>query len=120
MTDFEPQKQALVQLRRRLIRTVGALEDAIREDVNAPGSISNVPTHPADHDAEGLDKNIALAETEEGLLEQVEAALARIENQTYGRCQSCGIGIPAARLEALPYTAFCVDCAAASESAGLQ
>jgi len=81
-------------------------------------SVSSLPTHPADHAAEGIDKNIALAATEEGLLEQVEAALARIEQNSYGCCQSCSSAIPAARLEALPYTAFCVACAAADQSAG--
>jgi DnaK suppressor protein len=116
MSDFEQHKRVLLQVRERLIRTVGRLEEAIREDVSAIGDISRLPTHLADNDADGIDQNIALAATEEGLLEQVEAALTRIEQGDYGRCQSCEGPIPAARLEALPYTAFCVSCAAASEA----
>jgi RNA polymerase-binding transcription factor DksA len=108
----------LLQQRERLIQTVGHLEDAIREDVNTVGDLSKVPTHPADNDAEGIDQNIALAATEEGLLEQVEAALGRIENGTYGHCETCGRAIPEARLEILPYTAYCVQCAAVHQAAG--
>ena len=96
MADFEQQKRTLLQLRERLIHAVGSLEEAIRQDVATPGDITRVPTHPADNDAEGIDNNIALAETEQGLLEQVEDALSRIEQGTYGRCQACDREIPAA------------------------
>lgn len=117
MADFEQYKQSLLKFRERLIHSVGALEEAIREDVSTPGDISSVPTHPADNDAEGVENHIALAENEQGLLEQVEEALSRLEQGTYGHCQSCGCEIPEARLEALPYTAQCVNCAAATQAA---
>ncbi len=41
-----------------------------------------------------------------------EAALARLDAGSYGRCAECGNDIAAARLEALPWTAYCVQCAA--------
>ena len=41
-----------------------------------------------------------------------EEALGRIADGSYGRCDECGKAIPVARLEALPYTKLCVDCAA--------
>ncbi|HHJ35314.1 MAG TPA: TraR/DksA family transcriptional regulator [Gammaproteobacteria bacterium] len=41
----------------------------------------------------------------------IDAALARIEDGSYGRCASCGEKIPAARLAALPYATTCVSCA---------
>ena len=43
-------------------------------------------------------------------LEDIEAALARIESGDYGRCTSCGDRIPSARLEAIPAATVCVDC----------
>lgn len=116
MGDFERQKQALLKMRERLIRTVGSLEESIREDVTAPGDISTLPTHLADHDAEGIDRDIVLAETQEGLLEQVEAALERMEHGTYGRCQGCGKPIAPDRLAALPYTSYCIECAGRNPS----
>jgi RNA polymerase-binding transcription factor DksA len=39
----------------------------------------------------------------------VEWALEKIDNGTYGICEVCGRSIPIARLDALPYTTFCVD-----------
>ena len=44
-------------------------------------------------------------------LEQIEAALRKFEKGTYGICERCGKPISAARLEAQPATAFCIDCA---------
>ena len=46
------------------------------------------------------------------LLGQVDSALAKLENGTYGVCESCGESIPVARLEVLPYATKCVSCAA--------
>jgi RNA polymerase-binding protein DksA len=44
-------------------------------------------------------------------LHEVEAALEKIENGTYGNCESCGQPIAPARLEAKPATPLCIDCA---------
>ncbi len=45
-------------------------------------------------------------------LDQIERALARIDEGTYGTCESCGGSIPAARLEVMPSATTCVDCQA--------
>ncbi|MFH0515808.1 TraR/DksA C4-type zinc finger protein [Streptomyces sp. M41] len=44
------------------------------------------------------------------VLEEIEAALARIEDGTYGTCLGCARPVPAERLEILPYTRYCVGC----------
>lgn len=44
-------------------------------------------------------------------IEAIDSALASIEAGTYGVCENCGGEIPPARLEALPATSVCVDCA---------
>lgn len=46
------------------------------------------------------------------MLEDVDRALAKIEDGTYGICDRCGRLIPEARLEARPWSVLCVDCAA--------
>lgn len=43
-------------------------------------------------------------------LAQVESALGKIQNGTYGQCEKCGRLIPPERLEVLPYTSFCLPC----------
>ena len=44
-------------------------------------------------------------------LQEVEAAIARLADGSYGLCQGCGQPIPAARLEAMPAAQFCIACA---------
>ena len=56
------------------------------------------------------------AGTERRLLEEVEAALRRIEKGTYGYCESCGTKILTARLRAIPHARYCIQCQARFES----
>ena len=51
----------------------------------------------------------------ENILDQVEAAIHRIEDGGYGRCEECGEEIPKSRLDAIPYAADCVRCASEQE-----
>ena len=53
----------------------------------------------------------ALAAQLQEALERVEKALRKLDDGTYGICERCGKPISAARLEAKPATAFCIDCA---------
>src|SRR5262249_57062005 len=51
-----------------------------------------------------------LAELEARELNQIERALLRIKQGTYGLCETCQARIPVARLNALPYSTMCVRC----------
>lgn len=53
----------------------------------------------------------ALAEKLRDTLEEVEAALTRLAEGTYGRCERCGQPIAPARLEAMPTARTCINCA---------
>lgn len=55
------------------------------------------------------DENLALAATIREQLADVESALARLEDGTYGTCEVCGTAVSAARLEAMPSTRYCID-----------
>jgi phage/conjugal plasmid C-4 type zinc finger TraR family protein len=68
--------------------------------------------HPADMGSELFDreKDLALVENVNSLLDQVNGALAKIASETYGVCDGCGARIPEARLRALPYATMCVSC----------
>jgi RNA polymerase-binding protein DksA len=105
----------LFKMRARLMREVGMIEEELREDVLAPGDPSPISSHPADEDIEGFDEQVALAQNEEQLLEEVEAALERIEAGSYGTCEVCGREISKQRLHALPHAARCIDCAQKAE-----
>ena len=54
-------------------------------------------------------ENMSLAVALRDQLSDVEGALQRIDDGTYGQCEVCGTQISAARLEAMPATPFCID-----------
>ena len=63
-----------------------------------------------------LEKELTLDENTKYLLNQIEHALFLIKKKKYGLCENCGDAIPVARLEALPYSSNCVDCAVLVDS----
>jgi DnaK suppressor protein len=54
-------------------------------------------------------ENKALASQLRTELDEVERALAKLDDGTYGRCETCGQAIVAARLEAMPAARYCID-----------
>jgi len=62
------------------------------------------------------EKELTLDENTRHLLNQVEHALVMIKKKKYGICENCGEPIPVARLEALPYSTICKNCALLIES----
>ena len=63
-----------------------------------------------------LEKELTLDENTKYLLIQIEHALFLIKKKKYGICENCGDSIPLARLEALPYSSNCKDCAVLIDS----
>lgn len=57
------------------------------------------------------EKELSVDANTEDLLRKAEKALERLNEGSYGVCESCGAAIPVARLEVLPYTTVCVECA---------
>lgn len=77
------------------------------------GSFSDTPLHPADlgsHHFE-VELSLTLLENEELLIEEINAALERIEQGTFGDCEACHQPIKAERLQVLPFTRHCLECA---------
>jgi len=56
------------------------------------------------------DHEMSLANNARDMLDQIDRALARIENGTYGVCESCGNAIGKGRLQAFPRATLCVSC----------
>jgi DnaK suppressor protein len=57
------------------------------------------------------EKELSVDANTEDLLRKAGNALQRLDQGEYGICESCGVAIPIARLEVLPYTTLCVECA---------
>jgi RNA polymerase-binding transcription factor DksA len=64
-----------------------------------------------------LEMRTSLIDCAEQELFQIDRALARANQGEYGICSNCGESIPLVRLEAVPFTVYCVDCAASHTSA---
>jgi DnaK suppressor protein len=110
-------RRKLEEERRRLLAVISEIE-AEQEEVRLTETSSDRSPDP--NTAEGgslafeIEKELSLAKNAEGLLDQVAEALERMDEGVYGKCESCSRAIPVARLEALPYTKLCVDCASSS------
>ena len=64
--------------------------------------------------------NFSLSDTERNLLMLIEEAFNRMKNDAYGTCTNCGVEIGEKRLNAVPGTPFCIDCAELQEKGMLQ
>jgi RNA polymerase-binding protein DksA len=121
-SESKAYKQLLLALRGRLRGDVSAMADAALNKTRseASGDLSSMPIHMADVGTDNFEQEftLSLMENDEETLGQIEAALERIEDSTYGICVECGGKIAKARLQALPYTPHCVKCAERVQSQG--
>ena len=119
--QLETYRQRLVALRDRLQGAVSHLaNEALRHTGGeASGSLSNTPLHMADLGSDNFEQefNLSLLENQGQRLEEIGAALQRLDAGRYGLCEGedCGKSIPKARLDALPFTRYCVECARKQE-----
>jgi DnaK suppressor protein len=81
---------------------------------------SSLPIHLADLGSDNFEQELTLSlvGSEKEALDKIELALERIVEGSYGKCEDCGKRIPESRLEAIPYAAVCVQCAALHEQEG--
>ncbi len=110
--EFAAYRTKLLALRDRLVGDVSSLEDeAHKSEDEASGNLSHVPIHMADLGTYERELTLGLAENENQALEEITAALGRIEQGTFGHCEGCRKAIPKDRLHALPYVRYCIECA---------
>ena len=111
--DTDHFRDLLLEERERVAAALQNLHD------DHPGSISDetgedavYDNHLADTATETYDRELdyTLEENSEHVLADIDAALKRIEDGTYGICSSCGKPISRERLEARPWATLCIDC----------
>ena len=107
MEEIDPVavRAALVAERAHLLVELG-------EAIQAPGQMTYGSQAAAATQVFEQQRDLALRDRAGQQLELVEAALARLEAGTFGTCLRCGNPIAPARLEALPWAAYCIDCQA--------
>lgn len=113
MTEHTTARHRLEELRAATLERLSALQGEHRAVVDA----SRDSNADDEHDPEGTTIAFersqvgALVQQAEAHLVEIDAALARIDDGTYGVCVVCGQPIPAARLEVRPTATTCVGCA---------
>jgi len=103
--NIDALKQKLLQKRRDLQANIASLEDEARDSGEAEVRDSTDDATAAQGTSESLQEDAIESET----LTQVEDALQRIEDGTYGKCSDCARPIEPARLEAVPWAAYCLE-----------
>ncbi len=113
--ELETFRKSLLTLSARLRGDLDQMTDEAlrRTQSETSGNLSNVPLHMADLGTENYDQEftLGLIENEQETLQLVQSALKRIDAGTFGLCDECGEPIAKPRLQALPYTKHCIQCA---------
>lgn len=109
------EKDAIKGIRARLEQERASLLgdiETLSADNQAQQDDYGVGNHVADDATEVFtrERNLALRSNAEDLLAQVDAALDRLAEGSYGTCARCGQEIATERLEALPYAIYCISC----------
>ena len=114
LTPFlEKQRERLLILKDTLLDSMnGVARDSLRSQTG--GDASAFGMHQADAGSDAYDRDFALSllSQEQDSLYEIDQALKRIETGSYGNCEMSGKPIPKARLEALPFTRYTVECQA--------
>jgi len=108
-------KQVLVQKRHSLIQMVQRTEGYGREKGADTQDM-------ADMAVESYTKEFIFGKSscDRAILQKIDEALARIDDDSYGECANCGNPIQAKRLEAIPWAVHCIDCQGLIEKGLLQ
>ena len=111
--DLHKYERALLAEKQRMLkqgRVTDEVMDAACPDVT--GDLSSHRTHSADQGTENYRREMAsrFKTIETDTLRQIEDALKRITDGTYGICVSCGGRVPKARLEVVPHAKLCMKC----------
>ncbi|MBI3910839.1 MAG: TraR/DksA C4-type zinc finger protein [Armatimonadetes bacterium] len=111
--DRERFRSLLLAERERLLKQLRKLEtlDQSASQGEEVGELAHYDEHEADVATETFlrEQDQAIQRSLQDELHQVEAALNRIQDGTYGRCERCGKPIDPERLELLPYVTLCVE-----------
>ena len=103
--------ELLLRQRGELVGDLSAMEEQALQATG--GNFSHMPIHMADIGTDTYDQDfmLGLAETERQRLREIDDALKRIQDRTYGVCQMTGRPIPKARLNAKPWARYTIEAA---------
>jgi RNA polymerase-binding protein DksA len=107
-------RSILLDLKDKILGNLSRLEEqALHSGRDITGDLSGYALHMADAGTDNFDRELALnfAGNEREILYQIDQALARIEQGRFGLCEMFGTPIPLNRLDAVPWTPYCLEAA---------
>ncbi|RPJ39124.1 MAG: TraR/DksA family transcriptional regulator [Planctomycetaceae bacterium] len=114
-TEIEHFRVLLIERRKEILHNVVEIEgETLRKSrLDASGDLSSMPIHMADLGTDNYQQefSLGLMDSERKLITEIDDALQRIENGTYGICEGTGQPIAKARLEAQPWARYSVEYA---------
>ena len=110
--EVERFKELLEEERRRVLDAIEYLHKENPGSIEEETEDETTDDHIAETATATLDREIdyTLEENSEHVLSEIEGALKRIEEGTYGTCVNCGKPIAEDRLVAIPWATYCIDC----------
>ncbi len=115
--DPQHARQRLEEEQARLQQMRDDFGEADESENDSVSELSSLDQHQADLGTETFEreKDLSILENVEAELTDIEHALARISDGSYGTCEACGRPIGEERLEAMPATRMCLEDQAAAE-----
>jgi DnaK suppressor protein len=112
LVDRKALRRRLLEERERLTREIDELDADLSESLEDSSEESPYDQHMAETAAVTLDREIdlTLQENARAALGQIDRALHKLENGSYGLCDKCGKPIGDGRLLIAPFATLCVDC----------
>lgn len=110
--DTEALRMTLIAERERLGREIAELDADLSESLEDSSEESPYDQHMAETAAVTLDREIdlTLEENARAAISQIDRALLKLENGTYGKCDKCGSPISEERLKVAPFATLCIEC----------
>ncbi|MDP6685974.1 MAG: TraR/DksA family transcriptional regulator [Candidatus Omnitrophota bacterium] len=111
-------KKLLIEKREDISNEINHIaRESLKSQKEASGDLSGYSHHMADMASDSYDRELSLniASGEQEVVYEIDDALKRIKEGTFGKCLTCNKKIPVKRLKALPYAKHCIQCQSKEE-----
>lgn len=110
--QLDSYRKALSAERLRVLHNIASFHEEFGKSLSDLTEENGIETHLGDQGTVTFlrERDLTIEEHEENLLNEIDAAISRLDAGTFGTCSDCGVEIPPARLEALPYARRCIGC----------
>ena len=117
--DLDKYKKLLLAKKEEVVKAMKQIEqDNLKSPRDAAGDLSGYSLHIADSATDSYDRefSLGLATNAQKIIYEIDEALKRVDEKTFGDCLSCTKPINRRRLTAIPYARMCIECHSKEET----